>query len=473
MMEILIFARYPVAGKCKTRLIPKLGAVGAALTHRRMTENIVRISSDCGNDISVTVCFTGASKAKFRAWLGTDLNYRKQPRGDLGARLRKAFATAFHAGSERVVVVGSDVPGITSAILSQALSSLKNHDVALGPTNDGGYYLIGMNRPHPELFRGMDWGEENVCNQTRDAIATLKLKSSELTTLNDVDRPEDLESLLDDPRFRDIFSKETLLSVIIPTLNEEKCIAATLAVLKNPSPVSGMKAFRLQRSKLGRHALSPENNENSSFDQVGSATEIEVIVADGGSRDATCDIARENGATVLNVAGGRSAQLNAGAKQAHGKNLLFLHADTLLPDGYQNSIRKTLSDPSVVTGAFRFRTDGVGLAIRLVEWGTNVRSSIFHLPYGDQGIFLEKRVFDDIGGFSPTPIMEDFDLVCRLKKRGKVVTLRESVITSARRWQKLGPLRTMFRNQIMIAGFMIGISTEKLANYYREKAKTV
>jgi hypothetical protein len=120
-----------------------------------------------------------------------------------------------------------------------------------------------------------------------------------------------------------------------------------------------------------------------------------------------------------------------------------------------------------VAGAFRFRTDGSGAALRLVEWGANTRSALFQLPYGDQGLFMEKRVFNELGGFPPLPIMEDYALVRRLRRRGPVVTLSEAAITSDRRWRRLGALRTTGRNLAMIAGFHAGVSPERLSRFYR------
>ena len=153
---------------------------------------------------------------------------------------------------------------------------------------------------------------------------------------------------------------------------------------------------------------------------------------------------------------------------ASGRLLLFLHADTLLPDGYEELIRRALDRPATVAGAFRFRTDDSGAAMRLVEWGANIRSALFQWPYGDQGLFMEKRVFDELGGFLPLPIMEDYELVGRLRRRGPVVTLNEAAITSARRWQRLGALRTTARNLAMIAGYHAGVPPERLARFYRD-----
>lgn len=432
--QILLFTRYPAPGEAKTRLIPALGAAGAARCHRRMTEEALaaarRACAAEGGSAGVTVCCTGAGLRDFRAWLGPDLRYERQKDGPLGVRMQQAFARAFAGGAASVLVMGADIPGISPRLLGQALRDLRDREVVLGPAADGGYYLLGMKRLHPSLFSGMDWGTDRVYDQTCAALRALGLKAETLPVLGDVDRPGDLALLRADPRFADLFAGAAGVSVIIPTLNEAAVLGRTLQ-------------------------------------SAGSGEGGDIIVADGGSRDRTRDIAAGAGATVLEVAGGRAAQLNAGAAAARGPILLFLHADSLLPGGYAEAIRTSLEDPAVVAGAFRFRTDGSGRALRLVEWGTNIRSACLQWPYGDQGLFLEKRMLAELGGFAPLTIMEDFDLVRRLRKRGRIVTLRDPVVTSARRWQELGVLRTLLVNQLMIAGFYLGLPTGTLRRIYR------
>ena len=430
--QLLLFSRYPVPGQAKTRLIPALGPDGAARLHRRLTEHAAGVARAAGASCGagVTVCFTGAARRDFRVWLGSDLSYAEQPPGDLGVKTRQAFAAAFHRQARRVVAFGSDVPDLSAELLRQALAGLREHDVVLGPAADGGYYLLGMKRDRPELFSGIDWGTARAGDQTRAAIGRQGLSVTELPTLSDIDLPEDTSALRADPRFADVWTGKPLISVVVPTLNEAVALGRTL-------------------------------------EHVRRADGIEIILADGGSRDATREIAAHAGATVLVTSGGRAAQQNEGAAVARGRHLLFLHADTLLPDGYADLIRRTLDRPATAAGAFRFRTDGAGAAMRLVEWGANIRSAVFHMPYGDQGLFMEKRVFDELGGFSPLPIMEDYELVRRLCRRGPVVTLSEAAITSARRWQRLGALRTTLRNLAMVAGFRAGVPPERLARYYR------
>jgi uncharacterized protein len=430
--RLFVFARYPVPGQAKTRLMPALGPEGAARLHRRLAEHAVRVarSSSAGGRAGVTIWYTGARRSDFRAWLGPDLQYAPQPRGDLGVRMQGAFRAAFRDRAGGAVAIGADVPGLSATILLQAFEGLREHDVVLGPAADGGYYLIGTRRDLPDIFTDIAWGTGRVLAQTRASILRLGLTLAELPVLDDVDRPGDLAPLRDDARFADIWGGDPLLSVIVPTLNEERSLGRTL-------------------------------------ESVRRSCGVEVIVADGGSRDATREIAARFGATVMTVAGGRAAQQNAAAAAATGRHLLFLHADTLPPEGYPELIRRALDCPATVAGAFRFRTDGEGAAMRLIEWGAAVRSAFFRWPYGDQGLFLEKRVFDELAGFAALPIMEDFDLVRRLRRRGRVVTLREAAVTSARRWERLGVPRTTLRNQTMIAGFFAGVSPERLARLYR------
>lgn len=207
--ELLIFSRYPVPGKAKTRLIPALGSKGAAQMHRRMTEYVVSMARSTYIPNSkigfrVTVHYTGSQLKDFRAWLGSDLQYKTQPSGDLGQRMQDAFKATFTAGINNIIGIGTDVPELSSAILLQAHQNLEDHDIVLGPAADGGYYLIGMNSFHPELFTGIDWGTERVYRQTLEICTCLGLRIAELPILNDIDRPEDLDTLRNDSRFREI-----------------------------------------------------------------------------------------------------------------------------------------------------------------------------------------------------------------------------------------------------------------------------
>ncbi|MCF6267309.1 MAG: TIGR04282 family arsenosugar biosynthesis glycosyltransferase [Desulfuromusa sp.] len=210
--NLLVFSKYPLAGKVKTRLIPALGAEVAAQLHRRLAESAIDMAQSWTREISrnttrVTVHYTGAEEKDFCSWLGSDLDYQEQPAGNLGRRMCFAFESAFECGIKHVIGIGTDVPALTPALLRQADKNLKDHDVVLGPAADGGYYLIGMNSFHPELFVGIDWGTGQVYAQTQKICIRFGLRTADLLMLNDVDRPEDLRTLRDDPRFSDIVGK--------------------------------------------------------------------------------------------------------------------------------------------------------------------------------------------------------------------------------------------------------------------------
>ncbi|MBL7076146.1 MAG: TIGR04283 family arsenosugar biosynthesis glycosyltransferase [Kiritimatiellae bacterium] len=192
----------------------------------------------------------------------------------------------------------------------------------------------------------------------------------------------------------------------------------------------------------------------------------EVIVVDGGSRDGTRTVAYGKGARVLSAPPNRACQMNVGAQAATGNVLLFLHADTLLPDRFAIDVQQTLLR-KVIAGAFRFRLEGERLAWRVVEWGTLWRFRLCRLPCGDQAIFLRTERFRAMGGFAVTPLMEDFELMCRLRNCGRIRLARRAAVTSARRWIRLGVFRTTLINQLIVLGYRLGVSPDRLASLYR------
>ncbi|MBF2021868.1 MAG: TIGR04283 family arsenosugar biosynthesis glycosyltransferase [Hydrococcus sp. C42_A2020_068] len=225
----------------------------------------------------------------------------------------------------------------------------------------------------------------------------------------------------------------TRISIIIPVLNEAAIIQETLSRFQNSS-------------------------------------DIEIIIVDGGSQDRTVELARELGVKVIvSPQFGRANQMNLGAAAATGNILLFLHADTHLPTGYSEIIQETLSRPQTVAGAFELAIDSQEKSLRLVERVVNLRARFCSLPYGDQAIFLKASIFREIGGFPDLPIMEDFEFIQCLKKRGKITIAPAKVITSSRRWQKLGIFKTTLINQLIILGYYLGISPKKLARLYGHK----
>ena len=429
--KLIIMLKFPRPGTVKTRLAPALGELRACEFYRTLVAHTlaeVRQFAARG-DVAVEARVAGApDEAAARAWLGGAVTIRDQGDGDLGARMERAAAAAFAEGAGAVVVIGGDCPQLTATQLEQAFAALAQKDAVIGPAVDGGYYLIGLRRPLPSLFRGIAWSGAEVLTQTLTAARALSVDVAQLATLGDIDVPDDLPLWAKTPAARAAGAGG--VSVIIPALNEEQQLPAVLAAVRHGAP-------------------------------------HEFIVVDGGSTDRTLEIARAYDAIVLPATAGRAAQMNQGAAIATGEFLLFLHADTILPANYPALVRATLAPAGVAGGAFEFAIAGESAGQRLIERGTNWRARRRQMPYGDQGIFVRRDTFFAVGGFPTLPIMEDYEFVRRLRRLGTIALAPAAALTSGRRWHRLGPLRTTLVNQLVIFGYRLGISPVRLARWYQ------
>ncbi len=187
----LVFVRAPEAGRVKTRLAASLGAEGALRVYRRLAEHALREARALGGEVRVH--FTPADAgAEVRAWLGDGPRYLPQSAGDLGARMEAAFRAAFEAGADRVVIIGSDLPGLSAALLRRAFDALESHPAVIGPARDGGYYLLGMRATIEGLFDGIPWSTTEVLARTLERLGAAGIEPALLDTLSDVDELDDL-----------------------------------------------------------------------------------------------------------------------------------------------------------------------------------------------------------------------------------------------------------------------------------------
>jgi len=222
------------------------------------------------------------------------------------------------------------------------------------------------------------------------------------------------------------------ISVIVPVLNEETVLAACL---------ERVRALSL---------LEPD-------------TQVEIVVADGGSADLTRQVALGLADVVVESGRGRARQMNAGVKASSGGILLFLHSDCLLPDNAFGLIREAVRRPGVSLGAFSLGIDHGAFWARMVEITANLRTRLMRVPYGDQAQFMLRTVFERSGGFRELPMMEDIDLGGRLNQMGQVVLLRQKVLTSPRRWLDKGVVRTIALNiRLGFSFIVLGVSPEEL-----------
>jgi rSAM/selenodomain-associated transferase 2/rSAM/selenodomain-associated transferase 1 len=438
--RLIVFTRFPEPGKTKTRLIPALGAKGAACLQRQMTEHIIATAAQVSNrpGLTIEVYHEGGNTGLMQEWLGPQFNYRPQEPGDLGRRMARAFEEAFQGPKGAAVIVGSDIPEISANIIQQAFEGLQKTDLVLGPARDGGYYLIGMNHTIPAetytlLFDDINWGTGQVLSQTLQTARASGLRFILLEPLDDVDRPVDLHIWHEVKKTAAKPSAAQKISIIIPALNEAATIDRTLSNL--------------------------EGVDN-----------LEVIVVDGGSIDETAALAGSCEAKVIQSNPGKAIQMNTGAAAAAGEILVFLHADTLLPEGFRHQIVSALNQQGAAAGAFRLSIDSPAAGIRFIEFMANLRSRFLRLPYGDQALFMKKSLFDEIDGFPEMQIMEDFSLIRRLKRKGKIVIVPNAVATSARRWLHLGVFKTWLINQLIIIAYYLGLPAERLTRLYRREA---
>ena len=217
-----------------------------------------------------------------------------------------------------------------------------------------------------------------------------------------------------------------MLTIVIPTLNAGESLAACLTAL--------------------------DGND--------------VLIVDGGSTDDSVEIAHQAGAHIVTAPRGRGSQLRAGGEAARSNWLLFLHADTRLGAGWRDAVAKHIAAAPGRAGFFDLRLDDTAWQARIVERGVALRVGLLGLPYGDQGLLISRRLYDDVGGFRPLALMEDVDLVRRIG-RSRLRRLDATALTSADRWRRDGWLRRSARNLACLALYAVGVAPDQLARFYR------
>lgn len=438
---LVIMAKDPEPGKVKTRL--GLDPQDAADLHAAFLKDLAWLHLGRRYDVILAV-----HPPERRHALGQALGFLKtigQEGRDLGERMSGAVRTAL-AGYRRVAVIGSDLPTLGSATVEAAFKALDSHELALGPSLDGGYYLVAMRRELP-IFDGVPWSTPRVLAGTLARAETEALAVHLLPELRDIDTPQDLAVLA-----RNVEAAQT---------------PATWKILRLLlGPQVGSIPVRSPKPARRISVIIPVLNEEQSIMEALRALppEVERIVVDGGSSDETVLRARHE-AEVIEAPQGRACQLNAGARRASGDVLLFLHADTRLPKEGFREIERAL-DQGYVGGGFLGRFDSNHILFRLAYPVRDLRTRIFLEMYGDQGIFVRKDVFDALGGFPDMPIMEDYAFVQRLRKRGPVKVIPYPIRMSARRYLRYGIVRQTLKNLWILHRYLWGADPNELYRSY-------
>lgn len=421
---LVCFMKAPIAGKVKTRLAKRIGDERALAVYEMFIKHLLSLPVPLFCERFIAYDTPNISSALPPYLQNEKLFYQEGE--DLGERMAHAFSYLFAKGYKKVVLVGSDIPSLSGSIIEEAFHALSHKDAILSPTVDGGYYLIGFNANTftKEAFEGLAYSTPLVFKQTKARLANRMV--AEGKKLHDIDTLEDLKAY--DPMY-----PTKRLSVIIPVYYEDKTLLETLEIL---------------------YANADKE-------------EFEVIVIDTLERT-TVESLHVKPVRIGYAPQGRASQMNEGARMAEGEMLLFLHADTHVPKHWD-----TLIKTSYDAGAFSLEIRSKHWGIRCIQTFANLRAVLTQIPYGDQGHFFKASLFNELGGYAPLPIMEDVEIMKRLKKQGKNITLLDaSMSTSARRWEKEGIFYTTFRNRVLSFLYALGVSAQRLKAYYHPHKPT-
>lgn len=428
---VIVFAKTPAPGQVKTRIGTTVGMEAAAAIYEQMLNSILKASAP--HEVwRRVIAVTPESDPSYFSEPG--LTLLRQCGSDIGKRLSHALHFGVQSGADRVLVIGSDIPSLTADDLAEAFARLETEPCVVGPSLDGGFYLVGSAANHAgavcdALSSDIAWSTPQVLHQLQAASKQIGVPLSLLPVKQDIDTYEDWLGYLDatnagkPPQPRPV-------SVIIPALNEEALLADCLK------------------------SLSGEG--------------CEIIVVDGGSTDRTIAVAQAFGATVIRLGqANRARQMNAGAKIAQGELLLFFHADSRLSRGGIAALQKAMARPHVAGGAFSLRFFPEEPFYSWLAVGANAFCRLTKMMFGDRGMFIRASLFRQIGPFPEQAIMEDAALATAVRKAGNIVILPNAVYTSARKHQKETKLQAVYRTLWAYAAYRLGVSPEKIkARYY-------
>lgn len=434
---IILFTRVPEEGKTKTRMMPYLSPEECVALHESFLKDIIREAASASADLRVYATPT-LEDAAFRGLFPAGTEFFLQEGPDLGVRMETALEETLKAGYDAAVLVGTDLPEVRKEDFQCAFRILEQRDVVLGPTRDGGYWLIGLTKPSHAPFEPKTYGNGTVYESTLEGIQRGGLSAGFVRELEDMDEREDLAAFRDRIRHNPNLLKTESgryvtdhgkISVIIPSYNEEKVLPALLTQLD---------AFR-----------QPDCPWKE---------QLEFLFTDGGSTDATLDLLKAGNWPVISVAKGRANQMNSAAKEARGDILFFLHCDSEVPKDFPRQILEVMKEHEAGCFGIAYRTKEAAMHINSF-YANHVRFSLQNIMFGDQGIFLTRELFFRAGMYPPLPIMEDLQFSLTLRDMGVRPGLtKKRIYTSPRRH----PEKNFFKQMLSLHQY------PKLRKLYRE-----
>lgn len=437
---VIVFTRVPVPGKTKTRLMPYFTPKQCEQIHICLLRDMKRECEQAAADIFV--CYTPEDKEKkIRKIFGKEAKYFPQRGEDLGVRMYVAIEDVLKMGYDSCILFGTDIPELHSTDMENAFRVLETKDIVFGPTEDGGYYLVGMNAPHKEVFEKQSYGHASVMENTLAGLKEAGLQVGFIRELSDIDRKEDViafrqkmreNSKLQKTQTGKYLMRTTKISIIIPIYNEETTILAMKRQME------GLK------------------------------DKCEVIFVDGGSTDRTLELLGDT-FPVYHSDKGKAAQMNVGAKNSHGDILCFLHCDSEIPVTLVPEIRYVMKDHQA--GCFGIAFHSKNFFMWTCRVISNHRIKDRKVMFGDQGIFVTRELFFEAGMFAELPILEDYQFSLTLKEKDiRLGMARHRIYTSDRRFPDgtIPKLKLMWLMNRLRKMYRDGVPIEKIASLYKD-----
>lgn len=438
---VILFTRAPVPGQTKTRLMPMISAQGCARLHRCFLSDIEKECRRVKADLYI--CYTPKDRQNllYPVFHPGPYHYMPQKGDGLGGRMYRAIRDVLGKGYDSCLLLGTDIPELRAEYVERAFSILEHRDLVLGPTRDGGYYLIGMKVPYEKVFEVKGYGQGSVLSDTVAGLKEAGLTAGFTEPLWDMDTWEDLAGyrrrMRTDRRLQSTdtgryLAKTCTISVIVPIYNEEKTI---LSIQDQLEPLRG---------------------------------KCEILLVDGGSTDRTLEFIRPH-FKVIHSKKGRALQMNAGAMKSRGDILFFLHCDSELPQRPLAHIRRVMRDHEA--GCFGIAFHSWNFFMFTCRVISNHRVKDRKVMFGDQGIFVDRGLFFDAGMFPEIPVMEDYQFSLTLKEMGvRLGMAGRRIYTSHRRFPKgtIPKLKLMWKMNRLRKMYRDHVPIERINEMYRD-----
>ena len=437
---LIIFTRVPYPGETKTRLMPYFTPRQCRKLHVCFLKDIAKMCEE--TDADIFVCHTPEDKKNILHHIfGEKPEYFLQVGEGLGERMYTAIDVVLNKGYKACILIGTDVSEVQSKDIQRAFDILETKDVVFAPVADGGYYLVGMKKARKEVFEQKTYGHGRVLEDTLSGLQNCGISVGLGEEKHDIDTRDDIRLFRERMRKNPALQKSetgkylmrtSKISIIVPIYNEEKTINAL------------QDQLRPLREKC------------------------EVLFIDGGSTDRTLEYIDPD-FRLLHSEKGRAKQMNLGACESTGDILFFLHCDSELPERPLEQIRAVMKDHEVGCFGIAFHSNNFFMfTCRVIS---NHRIKDRKVMFGDQGIFIDRELFFDVGMFPDIPLMEDYQFSLTLKERGeKIGITKKRIYTSERRFPDgtIPKLKEMWKMNRLRKKYRDGVDIHTIARMYED-----